>query len=389
MTRRARGEYAEALRPRYRVATRDEKRRILDEYCRTTGMHRKAAIRCLRRGPVRRARRRGRRPSYDGALVPLVGRLWEISDRLCGKLLVPLLPILVPALEQHGALRMLAAQRQQLLALSPATVDRLLQPYRRRRGRQPQRAAAALSALKAQVPIRTWGEWARVPPGAMQGDLVLHCGESTEGFYLTTLVAVDVATGWTELEAIWGLGQRRVGSGVHHIRQRLPFALQAWHSDNGSEFINQLLVGWCRREGIHFTRGRGYRKNDQAYVEQRNWLAVRRLVGYHRYSSRAALALLQRLYALLRLQLNFFRPLRKLVSKRRVGSKVRKRYDAAQTPYQRVLASHVLSVAQRQDLERQFRAINPATLARQIVHTLEALWPLADSPRARPRAQLG
>ena len=336
-----------------------------------------------------RARRRGRRPTYGRALVPILERLWDISDRLCGKLLVPLLPILVPALEQHGALTLVPAQRAQLLALSAATLDRLLQPCRRRRGRQPQRAAAALSALKAQVPIRTWGEWARVAPGAVQGDLVLHCGESTDGFYLTTLVAVDVATGWTELEAIWGLGQRRVGSGVHHLRQRLPFPLQAWHSDNGSEFINHLLVAWCRREGVDFTRGRGYRKNDQAYVEQRNWLAVRRLVGYDRYSSRGALALLRQLYVLLRLQLNFFRPLRKLVGKRRVGSTVRKRYDLPQTPYQRVLAANVLSGPQRQALERQFRAINPATLAQQIHHTLEALWRVADSQRARPRAQLG
>ena len=389
VTRRARREYAEAVRPRYRVATREDKRRILDEFCRTTGMHRKAAIRSLRRGPVRRARRRGRRRTYGLALVPLLERLWDISDHLCGKLLVPLLPLLVPALEQHGALQLVAADRAQLLAMSAATVDRLLQPARRRRGRQPQRPATALSALKAQVPIRTWGQWAKTPPGALQGDLVLHCGESTDGFYLTTLVAVDVATGWTELEAIWGLGQRRVGSGIHYIRQRVPFAVRAWHSDNGSEFLNHLVVTWCRREGIHFTRGRGYRKNDQAYVEQRNWLAVRRLVGYDRYSSRAAFVRLHQLYRLLRLQLNFFRPVRKLISKRRIGSTVRKRYDAPQTPYQRVLASGVLSGTQRQSLQHQFRAINPAALAQQISGTLEALWKLADSRRARPRAQLG
>lgn len=168
----------------------------------------------------------------------------------------------------------------------------------------------------------------------------------------------------------------------------MPVLLHAWHTDNGSEFINHLLLTWCRREGIHFTRGRGYRKNDQAYVEQRNWLAVRRLVGYGRYSSRAAYALLQRLYALLRLQLNFFRP-RKLLRKRRRGSKILKRYDAPQTPYQRVLATGVLSDAQRQALHRQFLAINPATLAQQITQTLEALWKLTESTRPRTQVQLG
>lgn len=389
MTRRAQDEYAEALHARYRAVSKEHKGRILDEYCRTTGCHRKAAIRRLRRAAAHRVRRRGRPRTYGPDLTPVVERLWEISNRLCGKLLVPLLPVLVPALERHRALALAPLQRRHLLGLSAATLDRILQPVRHRHGRQPRRDAAPLTALKRQIPIRTWGEWAGVRPGALQGDLVLHCGESTEGFFLTTLVAVDVATGWTELEAIWGLGQRRVGSGVHHIRQRLPFPLREWHSDNGSEFINALLVAWCRRESIHFTRGRGSRKNDQAYVEQRNWIAVRRLVGYDRYSSRAAYALLQRLYDLLRLQLNFFRPLRKLLSKRRVGSKVIKRSDAPQTPYQRGLAAGVLSAPQRQALEHQFLAINPATLSQQIARTLEALWKLADSTRPRTQVQLG
>jgi len=200
---------------------------------------------------------------------------------------------------------------------------------------------------------------------------------------------VDVATSWTELEPVWGLGHRRVGTGVHHIRQRLPFPLHAWHSDNGSEFLNERLVAWCRREGIRFTRGRSYRKNDQAWVEQKNGFVIRRLVGYDRYSSRAASLGLQRLYGLLRLQLNFFRLVRKLVSKRRVGSKVLKHYDAAQTPYQRLLASGILSDAHRQALERQFLTLNPVALAQQITQTLDTLWSLGESPRARKQATVG
>jgi len=390
MTRLARQEYAAALRERYRTASKVEKGRLLDEVCRTTGCHRKAAIRLLRRAPRRRASRRGRPRRYHGpALEPVLTRLWELSDRPCGKLLAPLLPTLVEALERHGELTLAPEVRAQLLTLSPATLDRLLSPVRRRLGRQPRRPPPPGSTLKGQIPLRTFGEWQDVAPGALQGDLVLHCGESTAGFYLASLVTVDVATSWTELEAIWGVGQQRVGTAVHHVRQRLPVPLREWHTDNGSEFLNRRLVPWCRREGIHVTRGRGYRKNDQAWVEQRNWLAVRRLVGYDRYSSRAAYAVLQRLYGLLRLQLNFLRPVRKLVSKQRVGAKVLKRYDRAQTPHQRLLASGVLTDAQREALEREGLAVNPATLAHQIAQTLDALWKLREAHDGRKQAQLG
>jgi hypothetical protein len=371
------------------MARKRDKGRLLDEFCRTAGCHRKAAIRLLRQAAPRRARRRGRPRRYSPNLVPPLTQLWELSDRACSKLLAPLLPTLVAALERHGELRLAPAVRAPLVALSPATLDHLLRPVRRRLGRQPRRLQPPGTTLKGQVPLRTFGEWQDARPGALQGDLVLHCGESTAGFYLATLVGVDVATGWTELDAIWGVGQRRVGTGVHRLRQRLPFPLREWHTDNGSEFLNRWLLPWCRREGIRVTRGRGYRKNDQAWVEQKNWLAVRRLVGYDRYSSRAAPAVLQRLYGLLRLQLNCFRPIRKLVTKRRVGSKVHKRYDAAQTPYQRLLASGVLPEAQRQALEREFVALNPAALARQIDQTLEALWNLRDRHETRRPSQLG
>jgi hypothetical protein len=180
---------------------------------------------------------------------------------------------------------------------------------------------------------------------------------------------------------VWGLHHQRVSSAVHLVRERLPFPLREWHSDNGSEFLNTHLLTWCRREGLRFTRGRPYRKNDQAWAEQRNWLAVRRVVGHDRYSSRAAFTVLQRLYGLLRLQLNFFRPVRTLVSKHRVGSKVRKFYDAPQTPYQRALAADVLSPTARQALAQQVRALDPIALARDIQQTLDILWKLADTRR--------
>jgi hypothetical protein len=381
VTERARREYAEALRARYAAADKGARGRMLDEYCRVTGCHRKAAIRRLRAQPGPARRRGGRPRRYGPELRAPLAQLWVASDRLCGKLLAPVLPSLLEALERHHGLVLPAGVRATLRAASPATLDRLLRPLRQQRRRQPYRPSPATAALRQQIPVRTWSEWATSLPGTLQGDLVLHCGESTAGFYLTTLLAVDVATLWTELEIVWGVGQERVGSGVHHIRQRLPMPLRAWHSDNGSEFVNARLLAWCRHEGVQFTRGRPYRKNDQAWVEQRNGHVVRRLIGYDRYSSRAALAVFQRLYRLLRLQLNFFRPVRKLLSKRRLGARVRKRYDPPQTPYQRLLAAGVLSPAQRQALAAQLASLDPIALAREIDQTLDLLWKLADTHR--------
>jgi len=373
------------IRARYQQADKRARGGLLDEYCRTTGCHRKAAIRRLRASPRAGRRSSGRPCQYVAReLTPILERAWLASDQLSGKLLRPILPALLTALATQHGLGLPPAARAALTTASAATLDRLLRPLRGRRARQPRRLAPALASLRAQVPLRTWSEWAGVRPGAVPGDLVLHCGESTAGRYCATLVAVDVATTWTELQAIWGLHQQRVTGGIQHIQQRLPFPLREWHSDNGSEFINACLLGWCQRRGIRFTRGRPYRKNDQAWVEQRNGLLVRRLVGYDRYSARAAWTVLQRLYGLLRLQHNFFRPVRKLLSKRRVGSKVRKRYDAAQTPYQRVLAAGGLAAEPRQVLAAQFHALDPIALAHEIQQTLEVLWKLADT---RPTPQ--
>jgi hypothetical protein len=389
MTRLTVHEYAAALRPRYRTAAKGVKRRILDEFCQTTGMHRKAAIRLLGRptgpAPLRRGRPRRYGPEVAQALV----KLWKVGDRMCGKLLAAVMPHLLAALERHGELTVSPEVRELLLEISPSTIDRLLRRQRLPILRQPQRRSPATTTLKSQIPIRTWSEWRGVEPGSLQADLVLHCGESTEGFFLTTLCALDVATAWIELQPVWGMGQQRVGSAMHHIRLRLPFAFNALHTDNGSEFINHLLQSWCLREGIRFTRGRGYRKNDQAYVEQRNWLSVRRQVGYDRYSSRPAFQVLQELYPLLCLQLNFFRPVSKLAGKDRLGAKVIKRYDEPQTPYQRLLAAGVLSEPARVALEKRFLTLNPAQSQRRIDQLLRQLWELAERPSARGVKSVG
>ncbi len=384
MTRVTLHEYGATLRPRYRRARKKEKSRILDEFCQTAGLHQKAAIRLLGRGRgLAVAPKNGRPKRYGPEVTEARVKIWEAGDRMCGKLLFAVLPALVAGLERHGELCLEARVREALLSMSAATIDRQLKNWRKHLGRQPRRPASPATGLKAQIPIRTWSEWQDVQPGSVQADLVLHCGESVEGFFLSTLTVVDVATGWTELEPVWGTGMTRVGAGVHEAARRLPVSLRELHSDNGGEFINHALYDWCRRRGVRFTRGRGYKKNDQAYVEQRNWLAVRRGVGYDRYSSKAALSALGRLYALTRLQLNFLRPVRKLVGKQRVGSRVRKAYDAPRTPYQRLLESGALPGSVAKSLEEQFLAINPAELQRKTELALRAVW--AGTERAEKR----
>lgn len=215
-------------------------------------------------------------------------------------------------------------------------------------------------------------------PGFIEADLVAHCGDNVEGFYLTTLSAVDVATGWYESVAVWGKGQARVAGAIHDIRQRLPVPMLGFDSDNGSEFINRSLYEYCQQHHITFTRSRSYKKNDSCHIEQKNWAVVRRVIGYHRFSSRQAFEALENIYIGLRLYVNFFQPVRKLIEKRRVGARVHKVYDTAQTPYRRMLNSGMLTPEKQLQLSKIYSALNPVNLLKDIRKACEYLWTLAD-----------
>jgi len=386
MTRGSIREYTEAVRGRYLRASKKEKGKILDEFTKVTGCHRKAAIRLFHRGNQARAnKKRGRPRRYGAAVAGALKVAWEATDRLCSKRLHPFLPELIMVLRRHGDSSITAEIEVQLCRISPSTIDRLLHPYRRLGGRHLFTTTKPGSLLKNSIPIRTFTDWQEDRPGFLEVDLVSHCGESTEGFYLTTLCTVDVASGWSECVGVWGKGQERVGGAVHRVRQRLPFPLLGLDSDNGSEFINQHLYNYCRREGITFTRSRSYKKNDSCHVEQKNWSVVRRLIGYDRYSSRAALEALNRVYNLLRLYVNFFQPVMKLVAKTRHGAKVHKVYDTAQTPYQRLLKAGILTEAKQQELTAIYHGLSPVTLLKQINENLELLWNMVEHPAQRQR----
>ena len=381
MTRGSIREYTEAVRLRYLQAAKKERGEILDEFTKVTGYHRKAAIRILRRGKrLKASKRRGRPRRYDAVVAGALRVAWEATDRLCSKRLHPFLPELVKILRRHGDKTMTAEIEAELCRVSSSTIDRLLRPYRQIGGRRPFTSTKPGSLLKSSIPIRTFADWEENRPGFLEVDLVIHCGESAEGFYLTTLSTVDVASGWSECIGVWGKGQERVGAAIHRTRKRLPFPLLGLDSDNGSEFINHHLYTYCQREGITFTRSRSYKKNDSCHVEQKNWSVVRRLIGYDRYNSRTALEALNRVYDLLRLYINFFQPVMKLVTKTRHGARVHKVYDTARTPYQRLLEAGILTEAKQQELATTYYGLNPVSLLRQINENLECLWGMAERP---------
>ena len=387
MTRASLREYAAVQRERYQHATRAEKHRLLDEMVAVTGIHRKAAIRLLRRAPRPRSTPGpgGRPREYGPAVAAAAAVLWQASGRIGAHRLHPFVPELFERLVQCGELTVAPDIEKRLRQASRPTLARLLAPAR---ATFPRRAATITRPggwLRQEIPIRTFTEWDDARPGFCEVDLVAHCGSSTAGFYLCTLCAVDIATTWVELEAVWGKTQKRVGGAIHHVWERLPVPLVGLDSDNGSEFINRGLYDWCRRYAVTFTRSRAWKKNDSAHVEQKNGAVVRQLVGYDRFASKAAYGQLQRVYRLARLHVNFFQPVQKLVRKTREGARAHRVYYRAQTPYQRLCAADVLPAEKRDELERLYQSLNPLQLRRDLEAALDRLWALAAPDPRRPQ----
>ena len=284
-----------AVAERYQTSTAVEKRRILDEFVALTGYHHKHAIRVLNGNSAQPATRRARRCVYDEAVTEGLVVLWEASDRLCGKRLKALLPVLVPGLERHGHLCLDPRVREQLMAVSAATIDRRLGEARAVTTGQRRRRRSALNSVQGRVPVRTFGDWQDPAPGFVEADLVAHCGGSMAGSFVWTLVLTDIASGWTDCVALLVREARLVVDALDQLRGALPFPLRGIDTDNGSEFLNEPLMKFCNEHHIEFTRSRPFRKNDQAWVEQKNGAVVRSLVGYGRLEGVAAGEALARL----------------------------------------------------------------------------------------------
>ena len=386
MTRPSLREYAAVQRERYLAATRAEKGALLDEVIAVTGLHRKAAIRLLRRTPRAPTvpARAGRPRVYGAPVAAAIEVLWQATGHIGPHRLHPFVPELLDRLTRDGELALAPDIDKLVRHVSVATLGRLLAPARATRPPRGLSTTRVGTWLRHDIPMRTFTEWDGAGPGFLEIDLVAHCGSSTQGFYLCTLCAVDIATAWIELEAIWGKGHERVGGGGHRVRQRLPMPLRGLDSDNGSEFINKSLYEYCQKTAVTFTRSRPGKKHDSAHVEQKNGAVVRQLIGYDRFASKAASAQLACVYRLARLHVNFFQPVQKLVSKSREGARVHRVFDRAQTPYQRLGASGVLTAPVREELARLSQRLNPLQLRRELEAELDRLWTLAAPDPLRP-----
>jgi len=373
------------LADRYRRAGRKAKGAILDQVVDLTGYNRCYATQVLlshsrRVLPVTDAgskslvlsgsaviAKRARPRVYDEKVFSTLKQVWRIAGGICGKRLAPFLAELVPILERHEEVVLDEETRTKLLAISAASIDRVLAEEKAAYRLKERGGPRPSSSLLHRIPIQTHSEAAADRPGFVEIDLVGHDGGASAGEYVQTLDVTDRYSGWTETQAVRNKAQEWVFAALKDIRRRLPFPLLGIHSDGGREFINQPLFDYCQLEGIQFTRSRSYNKNDNCHVEQKNFAVVRQAVGYFRYETERQLVLLNRLYAVLRPYTNYFQPMFKLLEKTRVGSSIRKRYDTAKTPYQRLCAWDGWTKECRARAQASYQQLNPAALRRQAI----------------------
>lgn len=385
MSNKAKREYLEAIRERYRLARKPTKKHILDEFCDTCGYHRKYAIRILNARPGRenpaKRKRPGRRPQYQHPEVfAFLKRLWKASNLACGKRLKAMIPLWLPH-DQNPS----AEARTLLLHIAPATIDRLLAPLRHLHTKRGLATTKPGSLLKKHIPIKT-NQWDEHIPGFLEADTVAHCGLSLAGMFALTLNALDIATNWSEQRALWGKGEQGTLAALTSIEAALPFRLRGFDCDNGSEFMNWTILHHYakRKRPVAYTRSREYHKNDNAHVEGKNWTQVRQYLGYQRFDDPTLVPLLNDLYTTeWRLLMNFFVPSVKLTDKQRVQSRVIKTYDVPKTPLQRVLESPHVAPQRKRELKNLFHQLNPFLLQHAVDKKIRLILTRASHPKGQ------
>jgi hypothetical protein len=385
MDMKAKRQYLETLVGRYLKSPRRGKGALLDEYCRNTGQNRKYVIRKIAGLAFGLPRIRKKRKAFYGSEVRgVLEMLWRIFDYPCGQRLKPLITTELGRLRTMGELRVTERAIRKLLRVSPATIDRLLSSKKQTWKLQKRYGRLAGNLIAKRIPLRMT-DWDTSQVGYVEMDLVCHCGASLAGDYISTLSTLEIASGWWEGEAVLGRAQPRVFQGLRDIRSRSPFLWRGIDSDNDNMFINHQLYRYAWKELLEFTRSRAYRKNDNAYIEQKNFTHVRKPLGYLRYDTLEELAVIQDLYRNeLRLYKNFFQPVMKLKRKDRIGGQVKRVYDVPKTPCQRLLESKQLSPEQARDLRRVYESLNPAELKRRIDQKLAKLYSLYEKKKKRP-----
>ncbi|PTE19576.1 transposase [Cereibacter changlensis JA139] len=355
-----------AVEGRYRAAARAERGKILDEFVALTGYHRKHAIRLLAHKPPVSKQRRGRRPTYGPEVRTALLALWNLSDRLCSKRLKEMIPLLLPAAVRHDVIDSSEELLTLLLTVSAATMDRLLSEARLAASSGRRRRAGMSSSIRRDVPIRTFNDWGNPQAGFIEADFVVHGGTSVAGSFVQTLVLTDIATGWTECVPVVTRSAPLVIEALRTAMELFPFPLKGFDFDNDGSFMNDQVVPWCRENRLIVTRSRAYKKNDQAWVEQKNGAIVRRLVGYGRLEGLGAVRALNRLYAASRRQVNLCQPSFKLMAKWRIGAKVRKTWDRPRTPAERLLERTDISPSVRERVIAWQAAADPVELMRLV-----------------------
>ncbi len=384
------------LSQRYQKGKKKEKGNILNELIKFTNYNRKYALHLLSNwgkkilirigntkeqlivGEVRAKARRIKKRIYDEKVFNVLKKIWQILNYICGKRLAPYMKEIIPVLEKTRELEIEDEVKNKLLKISADTIDRLLKNEKKKMRIKNRSKTKPGTLLKNQIPIRTYEEWDDKRPGFCEMDLVAHDGGHAVGEYNQTLDTTDIATGWTETVAVLNKSQYYVFKGIKKIRKRMPFSIIGLDSDNGSEFINDHLYRFCTKNKISFTRSRAYKKNDNCYVEQKNYSIVRKYVGYSRYEGENILRVLNCLYKNLRLYTNYFQPVMKLINKERIGSKTRKKYDMARTPYQRVLESPYVAEKIKEKLKAEYEKLNPIKLLKEITRLQNKLLKMSD-----------
>jgi hypothetical protein len=374
----SRGEYLCEVRKQYQGASRARKSALLAAAVVVTGLHRKSLIRYLRiplhRSTLQQPHKRGPKIVYDSTFHDALLSCWHAANDICAERLQPFLPDLVLKLETCGELAVSANTRQLLLQASIATIARHLNRAQRR-STVPLGTTKPGSLLKSQVAVRH-GRWEETNPGWLESDTVAHGGDSAAGQFIFTYDFIDIASGWVELVAAMGKGERATVAGLVSVRKRFPFAALGIDSDNGGEYLNDHLMRYCEREGLSFTRSRPYKKNDNAHVEQKNWEAVRKMVGYYRLDTEEQLTILNKLYSgPLRLYLNYLQPTRKRKVKliNTTTGKKRKSYFEAKTPYQRLMEHTTTAQVTKDVLTSRYDQLNPVDLLADIRTLLDQL----------------
>jgi hypothetical protein len=363
-------EYTEVIAQRYKRSCYKTKNELLNEYCKVTGHHRKHCIRKLNNFKFfqkPKKNKRGRKSIYKkSGLIKVLKKIWLTANLPCSKLLKGLLPDWLPHYET--TFETIEPTTLNLIEkISPATIDRILKPVRSHFNKKGRSCTKPGSLLRHQIPIGT-DQWNQFIPGFLEADTVHHCGESVVGQYAITVNYTDLATGWTEQRAVWGKGEQGVLNQTEDVEHSLPFDLLGFDSDNGGEFINEHLFKYMTGRNsrpVQFTRSRPYKKDDNAHIEQKNWTHIRQWLGYNRFDNPSVVPLLNELYkSEWRLYHNFFIPSVKLIDKKRVHSKIIKKFDKPKTPYQRILEadSSIISDAKKEQLRTLKATLNPFVL---------------------------